>query len=133
MSFQSQSSMVIHLQNQDQSIDQIIGVTGQKLILPQGVERDVKLPPVVLVGSANDCDFVLKSKYISRKQMLITEQKKPFKQIQQKCNYYIVCLSLTNFTLLQYPYRVRAAVGMIFYAEGTKYQIIGCQKEEMLS
>ena len=39
----------------------------------------MKLPPVVLVGSAGDCDFVLKSKYISRKQMLIIEEKKSIK------------------------------------------------------
>ena len=63
--------MVVHLYNADKTVDQIIGVTGQKLVLAEGEERDVKLPPAVLVGSAGDCDLVLKSKYISRKQMLI--------------------------------------------------------------
>lgn len=68
--------MILRVSTLDLAIDQILGVTGQKLIMPGGLEKDVKLPPAVMVGSSQDCDIVLKNKYISRKQMLIIEEVK---------------------------------------------------------
>lgn len=41
--------------------------------MPEGQEKDVRLPPAIMVGSSADCDLTLKSKYISRKQMVIIE------------------------------------------------------------
>jgi hypothetical protein len=48
----SESSLILRITNLDNSIDQIIGVTGQKIILGEGHEKEVKLPPAVVVGSS---------------------------------------------------------------------------------
>jgi len=36
----------------------------------------------------------------------------------------MVCLSQTNFTSLSYPIKIKAGVGLIFFAENVKYQIM---------
>jgi hypothetical protein len=80
-----------------------------------------------MVGSASDCDLQLKSKYISRKQMLIIEDRRTVKQTEaDRYSYSIVCLSLTNFTSVRYQRRTKAAVGLIFFGDEVKYQIVGC-------
>ena len=38
------------------------------------------MPPAIMVGSASESDIVLKSKYISRKQLLIIEDRVSKKQ-----------------------------------------------------
>lgn len=132
--FISESSLVLRISNGD-SEDQIIGVTGQKLILPEGEEKDVKKPPIVMIGSAVDSDIVLKSKYISRKQMIIIEDRKPDKMLKlspvKSYNFSIVCLSSTNFTVVKHPQRLKASVGLIFFAGDVKYQILRCEKIEL--
>lgn len=109
--------------------DHIYGITGQKLLLPQGQEKDVKLSPAVVFGSSPESDITLKSKYISRKQMVIIEETKSdvMKSSQHnKHNFSIVCLSQTNFTVITYPHRVKAGVGLIFFGGDIKYQMMSC-------
>ena len=109
--------------------DHIYGITGQKIILPQGQEKDVKLCPAIIVGSSSESDIPLKSKYISRKQMVIIEELKSdvMKSSQHnKHNFSIVCLSQTNFTTISYPHRVKAGVGLIFFGGDVKYQMMSC-------
>ena len=81
--------------------DQIYGITGQKILLPHGKQQDVKLSPAIIVGSSSDNDITLKNKYISRKQMIITEEQKALKgSDMNKHNFSVVCLSQTNFTTI---------------------------------
>lgn len=120
---------MIRVSTKDFAIDQIVGVTGQKLIMPGGEEKDVKLSPAVLLGSAADCDIVLKNKYISRKQMAIIEDLKTGKMKESdKYNFSLVCLSQTNFTIISYPHETKAYVGLIFYGQNVKYQVIKYEK-----
>ena len=123
--------MVVRLMTDE--TDHIYGITGQKIILPQGEEKDVKLSPAISVGSSVDCDITLKSKYISRKQMTIIEEVKSdiMKSSQHnKHNFSIVCLSQTNFTTITYPHRVKAGTGLIFFGRDIKYQMTGCERTE---
>ena len=77
-----------------------------------------------MVGSSVECEVVLKSKYISRRQMMIIEsiQSDKIKQSESsKYNYFMVCLSLTNFTSMSYSQRTKAGTGLIFFAHSVKY------------
>ena len=47
-----------------------------------------------------------------------------------KHNFSLVCLSQTNFTTVTYPNRVKTGVGLIFYANDIKYQMLSCEKTE---
>lgn len=89
------------------------------------------MPPVVLIGSSADCDIVLKSKYISRKQLAIIEDKRQEKlknSDSSKYNFSIVCLSQTNFTSISYPTKIKVGVGLIFFGENTKYQVMNIER-----
>jgi hypothetical protein len=86
-----------------------------------------------MVGSSPECDIVLKSKYVSRRQMVLVEDVKPDKIKSSDANKYqfsLICLSQTNFTVISYPYRVKAGVGLIFFGKDIKYQILSYERTE---
>ena len=63
--------------------------------------------------------------------MLIIEDRKHDKikiSDSSKYNFSVVCLSQTNFTSLSYPIRVKAGVGLIFFANSVKYQIMNLER-----
>jgi hypothetical protein len=104
-----------------------------ELIKHDSVERAVQTKPVIFVGSAADNDIVIKSKYVSRKQVMIIEDRKAekTKEKDEPQFFSVVCLSQTNFTSVKYPRVFKLHIGDIFYCEGVKYQVIKLQKESL--
>lgn len=91
----------------------------------------VRFVPSIMVGSAVDSDLIIKTKYISRKQMLIIEDIKQDKTKQTEYEpmfFSIVCLSQTNPTIFVSPNRIKAHPGTIFFTHNVKYQIMVQQK-----
>lgn len=65
--------------------------------------------------------------------MAIIEDKKFEKQKEtsvEKYNFSIICLSQSNFTIIAYPKKIKAQVGLLFFGKSVKYQILACEKIE---
>jgi hypothetical protein len=117
----------------DSTLLEKVEVSGEGVKTDAG-ERPLQSKPVVFVGSAADNDIVIKSKYVSRKQLMLVEERRPEKGKEKEGDlrsFSAVCLSQTNFTSVKHPRTFKLHVGDIFFCGKAKYQLLRLQKESL--
>ena len=87
---------------------------------------------MVMVGSSADNEIVVNSKYVSRRQLMLVEETKRESKTEKSNDhrhFFVICLSQTNFTTVKYPKAIKLQVGLMFYLEDIKYQVLKILRE----
>lgn len=75
LEFQSEYSLSLSLSSALHKTTEVIQLNGAT-VTQDNQTKPVQIKPAVFVGSSVDNDIVIKSKYVSRKQLMIVEDKK---------------------------------------------------------
>ena len=82
--FQTEHSLALSLSSASHNTKELIQLNGVS-VSQENQTKSVQVKPVIFVGSSVDNDIVIKSKYVSRKQLMIVEDKKADKTKDKEC------------------------------------------------